>query len=268
MNGSKIPLVVASLALLISGLVPFSIQIGAQGEAPQFESVTMLTIRPGLEEEYEEWQKKLVAAAAKIGSTARVLVYQMAQGGPPNMFVTKTPFSRWADRDGLPNILEQAYGASEAVKIGKAGRASVESVQTEVFSLLPRLSDTLKILDSPASFLYVTRNEIKPEMESAWRSLYVARQKLAREKTPGARQFIRRASIRGQQYVHWYESSFSKYADWDAELQLDLRKFFTDVEIAQHNRARDESLIKRTQFVLRYRPELSRLGTARKSSQD
>jgi hypothetical protein len=250
--------------VLVVALV-FAVPAVPSGQAPQslvtpFEIVTTMVIKHGLVPDFEEYRKKVVAAEAKLGGAPRFLVYQCVQGGSPNIFVAKRPFSKLADLDAPPRrAMAKMYGEAEAAKMAKAAQAMYEKFERTTYRLLPTVSSSLNKTPEAPPFLFVVYTELKPGWAPAYESLTLRLLKTAQEQAPGFPVAIRRVSAEGPSWIYWTEQPFSNHAERDTPgwQQPDLRKFFSDAEVRQSDNVQLQGVVRRVISVLRFRPELS-----------
>jgi hypothetical protein len=246
------PAVVCALAPLV----------GAQPQPAEFLQVISVTVRPGAVTDYEDYVKKVVAAANKVGSPLRWTAHSVALGGPGYTYSVAIPFSKWADMDGwasLPEMLTKAFGEVEAARVLKAGRSAIERSETAVYRHLPNFSTRPKVFDPPAAFIQVVRTEIEPEMTSAY-ELFLAKLKTAQEQAAGSPTSIRRVSATGRLSVYVSASPFQKHADRDAwpPIQDVMIKAYGEAEGRQILETSLRCVRSRELLVLSYRPDLSR----------
>ena len=116
----------------LAGLLALSVSqvAAAQGQPAQFVQVTAVSVKLGMQGEFEDYVKKIVAGLTKINSLQRISANQVTLGGSPTTYFFSTPFEKWADEDlfdSIPQTLIKAYGEVEGPRILKTGRASVDS---------------------------------------------------------------------------------------------------------------------------------------------
>lgn len=254
-----------TVALSLPLLCGFASLAAAQGQPAQparFLQVITLTVRPTGVADQEEYIKKIVAAANKIGAPQRWTVYGVGMGGPGYTYSVALPFDNWTEVDGwstIPQMLSKAYGEAEAARMIKVARASVERTETAVYRLLPDLSTRPRMFDPPAAFIQLFVTDVEPEMVPTWES-FLARQKAAQEKAPQAPTAIRRVAVLGASNRYVTALPFNKYAErdsWPSALDV-LRQAYGETEARSLTETRLRSTREARILVLAYRPDLSR----------
>lgn len=249
-----------SLVLLFLFLLtPLAI---AQDQPADFVQVVTVRVRPGAVTEYEDYVKKIIAGANKIGAPQIVFANQVILGGSGYTYHIVLPFNKWEEMDtwmSIPQILSKAYGDAEAAKILRSGRNSVESSETAVYRLLRDLSTRPKVSDSPAKYLFVVLTKVEPDMASAY-ELYLAKLKTAQQQAPNAPMALRFVSVQGPAHTYVTVSFFNKHAErdgWTSPQEL-LRKTYGEAEGRQLSEDSLRYVRERDFFVDAYRPDLSR----------
>jgi hypothetical protein len=233
----------------------------AQNAPPEFIQVLTVTAKPDGALDYEDFVKKVVAAAAKAGAPQRVTAYAAGAGGPAYSYVFVTPFNKWAETDAFispADSLRKAHGDVEAAKILRAGRANVAHLELVVYRLLKDLSTKPRAFDPPPAHVQLIRTQVKPDKVGDWER-FLARYKAASEQMPETPPALRRVSVEGPAYVYVTAQPYSKGADrdaWPALMDI-LKKAYGDKEADALNELRAGS-IKSTEFsILHHRPDLS-----------
>lgn len=248
------------------GLVCAMASTGALAQAQPKQFVHVLTVQttPAGALEYEGFVKKVIAAAEKIGQDQRVVTFQVTTGGPGYTYMIATYFDKWAETDGVlsaPETLMKALGEVEGARVVRAGRANIASTESAVYRLLPNLSTRPKAYDPPPAYLQVIRNYVKPSMSREWEQV-IGRYKAASEQVAEAPSAIRRVSVQGPANVYITSMAYTQAAERDAWPTFSdiLKKAYGDEE-ARSLDARRAACIERSEsFVLKFRPDLSRLG--------
>ena len=236
----------------------------AQTQPKQFVHVLTIHAKPEGALDYEAFVKKVLAAGDKIGQTQRTVTYQVTAGGPAYTYMVATYFDKWAETDDVlptPEILMKALGEVEGARALKAGRASIESVESTVYRLVPDFSTKAKVYDPPPAYLQLIRNEVKPGMTREWERV-IGRYKAASEAQAETPTAIRRVSVEGKANVYLTSSPYNKAAERDAwPTYLDVLKKAYGEEEARDLDSRRASCIERSEaFIIKFRPDLSRLG--------
>ncbi|MGH7547504.1 MAG: hypothetical protein ACREMM_04935 [Gemmatimonadales bacterium] len=250
---------------LYFGLTCIAAAQGQLAQPAQFLQVITTTARSTAVSDYEDYVKKIVAGANKIGAPQRWTVYGVSTGGPGFTYNVALPFNNWSEVDewtAVSQILSKAYGEAEASRITRAGRASIERTETAVYRLLPDLSTRPKVFDPPTAFIQVFVTDVQPEMVPSW-ELFLTRLKSAQEKAPQAPTSIRRVAVLGASNRYVTALPFNKYADrdsWPSTPDV-LRQAYGETEARSLDETRLRSTREARIMVLAYRPDLSRPAT-------
>jgi len=255
----------ATLALA-SSLAAGSVAV-AQTAAPKadppfaFVSVTTVTVKPSAVPEFEEYARKLNAAAVKAGVRPNN-IYSVGRGGPGFTYVATLRFTKWAELDerpSLPSMLKKAYGDAEGTKIQNAGRAAIESTSSIVLRVLPGLSSPPASFDTPAAHVRVSRIEVNQGMGTKLET-YLAKLKAAQDKVGGTPPVVRYASTLGPMSVYSSAYFFDKYSQWDSSPGIGdtLRKVYGDSEAALLEETSRSCIKGIESYVLDYRADLSK----------
>jgi len=236
----------------------------AQNEPVQFVQIITTTVRSNAVTEYEDYVKKIMAGAAKIGAPQRVVAYQVGLGGPGFTYNFVFPFNKWEEMDSwpsIPQILTRAYGDSEGTRILKSGRDAIAHTESAVFRHVRNLSTRPRFNDPPAPFVMVVRTEIEPGMSVSYER-FLSKLKAAQEQEQGTRSVNRLVSVLGPALTYMGANFFSKHADrdnWAATADL-LRKTYGDADGDEILEASLRAVRKRDTYIQSYRPDLSRLA--------
>jgi hypothetical protein len=236
----------------------------AQGQPKQFVQVLTVHAKPEGALEYEAFIKKVLAAGEKADQKQRTLTFQVTLGGPGYTYMIATYFDKWSETDGLlsvPETLIKALGEAEGARALREGRANIESTESAVYRFLPDLSTKPRAYDPPPEYLHMIRTWVKPAMSREWENL-IGRYKAAAEQMPESPTAIRRVSVEGPANVYITSSPFTKAAERDAwpSFQDVLKKAYGDEEARSLDQRRRDCTERSEIFVMRFRPELSRLG--------
>ena len=241
-------------------------QPAAQPGAPPYAFVQVATVavKPSALPEFESFVKKLNAGAVKIGVSPSN-VYAMGRGGSPFTYVTTIRFMKWADLDARPSVVEllnKAYGDAEAMKIGNAGRAAIESVSVAVFRVLPELSSAPS-LGNPFAHVRVSTIGVKPGTGGKWEA-YLAKIKAAQDKAGGSLPVIRLTTALGPANTYTGAYFFNKYAQLDGSPSIGetLRKAYGEGEARLLEETAASCMVSLETHVLDYRPDLSHPAAA------
>lgn len=236
----------------------------AQGQPKQFVQVLTVHARPEGALDYEAFVKKVIAAGDKIGQTQRTITYQVTTGGPGYTYMIATYFDKWAETDGLlstAEILNKALGEVEGPRALRVGRTSIESTESAAYRLLPDLSTKPRVYDPQPDYLQLIRTHVKPEMVHEWENV-IGRYKAAAEQSAEAPTAMRRVSVAGPANVYLTSSPFSKNAErdaWPSFMDI-LKKAYGEAEARSLDQRRRDCTQVSELLILKYRPDLSRLG--------
>lgn len=251
-------------------LVVGAVGVGqSQSGAPTLVQVTTSVIKPALVADYEEYVKKIGAAAAKVGQPQRASVYQVTLGTRNFTYITAVRLANWAGLDALmtpAEILAKAYGDVEAARIMKAGRSAVETTHIELHRYLPDLSTNFKVSESIPAFAQMIRTQLKPDGGAAYTE-YLTKLKAAQEQTPNHPTAIRMTSVQGRALLYTTVQYYNKFAErdsWPNPADV-LRKSLGEADARRVTENSNRGIESRETWVLRYRADLSR-GGARTTS--
>lgn len=245
-------------------LFAIAFPVVAQNEPAQLIQIVTTTVRPNAVTEYEDYVKKIMAGASKIGAPQRVLAYQVGIGGSSFTYNFVIPFNKWEEMDSwpsIPQILTKAYGDAEGARILKSGRDAIEHSESAVFRNLRNLSTRPRVNDPPAAFVMIVRTEIEPGMSVSYER-YLSKLKAAQEQEQGTRTVNRSVSVLGPALTYLGANFFSKHADrdnWAAVPDL-LRKTYGEADGQELFEGSLRAVRKRDVFVQAYRPDLSRVA--------
>ena len=250
------------LALGLAGLAFFA-TLGQAQTQPTYVHTILVTVKPSAVTEFEDYAKKVMAAAAKVGSPQIVLGAQLQAGGPQYTYLFTSPFGSFEEMgkwSSIPEMIMKAHGDVEGAKILKAGRSAIEGSETWVTRTQIDLSTNAKPLDLQATpFVRLLRTQVDPAMTGEYEQ-YLAKVKAAQEKATGYPSVIRRVSALGESSLYFSATFVKSLADLDripnqAEL---MRKAYGEEGAATITRAGNAAVRSRDIWLLRYRPDLSR----------
>jgi hypothetical protein len=117
--------------------------VGMMRPHTRFFAVTMATVHPGHEREYEESQRILRAARERSGAADDRVVYQVLSGMPGNIYLTLAPYRSFREAgealDGLLDYDDLDDGARN--RIHELYALGVDSSQTFIFAVSPPMSN-------------------------------------------------------------------------------------------------------------------------------
>ena len=240
----------------------------AQGAAPRFQQVVEISVKPGQELVFENYIKKLVAAADKAGAKMTWTTYVVSLGKPGATYRVALSFNSWADRDGwttIPAMLTKAFGQPEAERLLKeGGSASTQSV-SEVWENLPDLSANAGGAPgaTPPNFVRVQITRVQPAMSSAYEAM-VAKFKPAYEAAAGkpviARSVLRMGTFSG--YTYRRTQQFSKMSELDAPSGVELLQKHFGAQFPAMIDELNRMVTFRQEFISTRRADLSRASAA------
>lgn len=253
----RLTLVVA--AFLFAMLAPANAQTP---DTPEFVSVVVVKVRPAAVAEFEDYVKKLNAAALKIGLKVRADVYQTAQGGSPfeyNIVSGYPSLEALGDTPTVPAMVMKAYGDAEGAKIMRAGRAAIESVEFVTLRHQVAWSTKPKAVVGSA-FFQLVETEIDPAMEQQYID-YLTKAKTAGDKFTAAPTTFRHTYAFGSNFVHLAAQPFDTWAE-RAKWQGPAAPLVAAYGQAEADRLMDvvrRATKSRTIRVVAYRRDLSRI---------
>lgn len=135
----------ASLLLVLMGalLAPVVAQ-QEEEKTPRVMETLVVTVKPGMDPQYEAYVKKAIAAYKQTGSPQRWTAYRRYAGGDVYDYVFIWMHKKWAELDedllGGRNVLAEVYGKEEAARIVKSGRAAIRRVTRTIEVERPDMS--------------------------------------------------------------------------------------------------------------------------------
>ena len=253
-------LAIAVILVLVLSVVA---QAQAQNKPAQFLQLTVTTVRASAINDYEEFVKKANAARDKTPGSPAQLVYAVNLGGPAFTFYTIAQWEKWADRDKLPNfgqMMTKVYGQAEFARLQKMQRDAIAQQRSEVFAYNANASLNPRVIDPPAAFINLQRNELQPECAAAYGNA-LAKLKNAEEKAGDKRTIIRRNAIQGAGFVTYQAVILAKQSDRDVQNPNagdSMRKIYGDTEANQIQGILNRAVRNRQQIFLAYRADLSK----------
>lgn len=252
---------VLALVLFVSLLAP----ITAQAPVPEYITVITAKAHPGRYADFEDYIKKLNAAAAKIGNKTRVDAYQFVQGASIYQydFVTAVPTLALLDTEpGTQALLIKAYGEAEARKVLVAGRAAIQEAVSQVMRVRPELSS--KAADATGSpYFQLVRVEIDPAMTTQYED-YLAKIKVARDKDSRSTMLVRFTPLFGQAFVYFTALPFTTFAErgkWLTPAQY-LTNEFGESTARSLIDTQQRAVKRQDVWVVAWRRDLSRIPAA------
>ncbi len=132
------------LLWILPGLVAGSPAQEEKAERPpKIIETLVVTVRPGMDPQYEAYVKKAIAAYKKTGSPQRWTAYRRYAGGDAYDYVFVWEHEKWAELDELMgggDVLVEVYGEEEAKRIVKSGRDAIRHVTRTIEVERPDMS--------------------------------------------------------------------------------------------------------------------------------
>ena len=216
--------------------------------------------------DFEAFVKQAVAAAGTAGAPQQIAVYQAVMGAPLGTYLVVSGFNKWDEVDrwlSTGAMLSKAHGQDEGMKVLQAGRASIESSQTDVYRLRPNLSTNPQSVVPPKNFVAVTRTELVPGMAAAYEEL-IMRIRKAEEARPGSPTVLRRGIVLGPAAVVLASRYFDTWAEYGGfpDQPAMMREVFGEADARQMNETIGKAVAHRDLWVLAYRADLSKPAAA------
>jgi len=254
-----------SIVLILGLAIASALAAPLLAQEGEYSHVTWVTVKPGMTAEFEDYIKKITAGATKANDARAVTAYSVAMGGPQRTYAFARTFRKWAELDTdltIPQILAKAYGEMEGAKISKMGSSAIESSETRVSRVIPALSRSAPSGGGQTAYVFVTRTEVQPSMARTYRK-YLDKVKAAEDKHDPS-PVSRRVSVLGDAQVWSTVRAFNKWAERDAVMNLAdaMVKVYGEAEAREIADMAAGCIRNRTSYVLAYRPDLSRPGTA------
>lgn len=219
-------------------------------------------VKPGMNQQYEDYIKKYVEAANKLGNVQPWAAFQTTVGGPAAEYFILLPFDDWGDRDAWTSpqqLLIKAFGEEEAAKVLRTGQAAV--VSTETYITENQSESTATGGGSIAAYYTVSSTHVIPSKINDYR-LAISKVWSAEAKATGAPPHTMRRVITGDR---WMFSASTPFANGAAR---DKWPKFRDYMSAQYSDAEIRQILADIQgatdetrwFEVAHRPDLSNSG--------
>jgi hypothetical protein len=226
--------------------------------------------RPGQHAVIEDYYLKLRAAEAKLKVAGLTDVYTLVQGGTAAQFKAFRSLRNWSELDTsldqtTADTLTRAYGEAEQHRLTAALLDATDSFSTEVLRVLPGRS-TWRDNTGQAAWPYieVRRTHVRPE-RVAQHDEFQERIRAVRANA-GTTPEVRFQVALGEGFVFVTSRYFKAWSDRDT-WQDELAKAYGQPEADRLINSWRQTLIRTESYVLRHRPDLSRVraapGTAR-----
>lgn len=231
-----------------------------------FVAVATIKVRPAGVADFEDYLKKVQAAGLKIGLKVRSDTYQVVQGGSPFQYDVVQGFQTLEELGAVPPVpaqLTRAFGEAEGMKLMRAGRAAIESVEYATLQYQADIS-TKPRLPVGSPFFQIVRIEIDPQMGPQYTD-YLRRVKAAGDKFAAAPTSLRHTNLFGPAFVYLTAQPFNTWADrakWAGPAEP-LTTAYGEAESAKLQDINRRVTRSRTIWIVQHRPELSRIpGTS------
>jgi len=238
---------------------------------PRFQQVIEVQVKPGHEDSYEGYLKKIVDAADKIGSPVSWSTFSVAVGKSGSTYRLALGFDEWAERDkwqGGRGTLVRAFGEQEGAKISRAGRAGVASSTSRIWELLEHGTSNPSSSSQPAKFYDVQIRYVRADMIAEYRGLqrrWKAEYEAASQKPSVARWVLRMGEGTGTTFRRTQAfDSWGERDSWNPGRMIN-EHFGDDAPLLNERRRR--AIRKTVHFVSAYRPDLSRRASGSTSNE-
>jgi hypothetical protein len=257
------------LMCLVAPLVLLSAQ-GAFAQA-RYQQVYENSVKPGQELVYENYVKKLVAAADKAGAKTYWTSYTVTLGKPGSTYRVALNFNSWEERGAwttIPTMMVKAYGQPEGERLMKEGGNALERSVVEVWEYLPGSSANQTTPPAPAgNFVRAQVVRVAPSMSADYEAM-TAKFKPAYEAAAGkpaiTRWVLRVGANSGYTYRRVEQVGAMRDFDGPTGPQL-LQKFF-GAQWAAMSAELNKMVTFRQEFMSTRRADLSRVAPATTSS--
>jgi hypothetical protein len=250
--------VVTIVAVLSLALAP-----AAQAQA-RFQELIELTVRPGQEELFENYMKKIIEAYDKVESDLGWATFEVAVGKPSPTYRIAVPFDKWAEIDNWQeDVLEKAFGEDEAKRIQSEGARAIATSSTRIWEYLPEGSSNVTPDAPVANFYEVEMREVKPEMlpemqllQGKWKAAYEA----AESKPVVSRWVLRIGQSPGITFRR--TAPYNKWSERDEwNIGQILQGHYGEAEMEHQMETLQRSLTRNEVFVSAFRSDLSRMAS-------
>ena len=253
-------------------VAPF-VLLSAQGALAQarYQQVYENSVKPGQELVYENYVKKLVAAADKVGAKTYWTSYTVSVGKPGSTYLVALNFNSWADRGAwstIPTMMVKAYGQQEGERLMKEGGNALERSVVEVWEYLPGSSANQTTPPAPAgNFVRAQIVRVDPSMAADYEAM-TAKFKPAYEASAGkpviTRWVLRVGANSG--YTYRRVEQVGAMSDFDGPTGPQLLQKFFGAQWASMFAELNKMTTFRQEFISTRRADLSRVATPATSS--
>jgi hypothetical protein len=217
----------------------------------------------------EDYYLKLRAAEAKLKVAGLSDVYEVVQGGPGRHYKSFRSLRTWSDLDTTleqtaADTLTRAFGEAEQQRLTAALQEATEALSTEVLRVLPGRSTWRDNGGQAWPYIEVRRTHVRPE-RVAQHDEFQERIRAVRANA-GTTPEVRFQVALGEGFVFVTSRYFKAWADRDT-WQDELARAYGQPEADRLINSWRQTLVRTESYVLRHRPDLSRVrvatGTAR-----
>ncbi len=246
-------------------LAPFASIVAQTPPLATYVSVATIKVRPAAVSDFEDYLKKLQAAGLKIGLKVRSDTYQLVQGGSPFQYDVVQGFQTLEELGAVPPVpmqLTKAYGEAEGLRLMRAGRTAIESVEFATLQYQADIS-VKPSLPAASAFFQLVQVEIDPQMGPQYND-YLRRVKAASDKFAGAPTSLRHTNLFGPAFVYLTAQPFNTWAErakW-AGPGAPMTAAFGDAESAKLQEVNRRATRSRKVWIVQHRPDLSRIPGA------
>ena len=212
----------------------------------------------------EDYYLKLRAAEAKLKAVGVTDIYLLVQGGAALQYRAYRSLRNWSELDTSLNqtttdTLTRAYGEAEQQRLTSALHDATESFSTEVLRVLPGRSTWRDNNGQAWPYVEVRRTHVRPE-RVAQHDEFQERIRAVRANA-GTTPEVRFQVALGEGFVFVTSRYFKAWSDRDT-WQDELAKAYGQPEADRLINSWRQTLIRTENYVLRHRPDLSRVRAA------
>jgi hypothetical protein len=255
--------------VVVMGIASTTVAVGAQTPGgprpvePPFSLVesSVREAQPGRQGAIEEFYLKLRAAEAKVSARGLTDIYVLDEGGAGQQYYSFRTLRSWADLDTrlaqvAADTMTTAYGTEEYQRLATALQEATASTTTEVLRVLPGRSTWRDNNGQAWPYIEVRRTQVRPE-RVAQHDDFQERIRAVRANA-GTTPEVRFQVALGPGFVFVTARYFKTWAERDT-WQDELAKAYGQPEADRLVNQWRQTLLDTESFVLRHRPELSRV---------
>lgn len=215
----------AACVLLIPQAMVAQAAAAPAAAGPRWQQIIEVNVKPGMEMVYENYVKKIVAAAVKGKGKVSWTTFSVMVGKPGGTYRIVLTFNTWAERDSWGDVgemLTKAFGQVEAERLMKEGGGATERSVSEVWENLPALGTNAGMAAAnaaPPNFYRVVVTRVGPSSSAAYEALlakFKPAYDAAANKPVIARSVLRYGAASGSTYRRSQE--FNSMSDLDAQI--------------------------------------------------